>query len=83
MSQLPDPEFDMMEKVMLAEKQVREIGEKLIEIKRLATEAMGEKERYHYGHIDPMGTQGANCPACHADRRVNEALKKIVEVANV
>lgn len=28
----------------------------------------------HYAHHDPKGTAGANCPACHASRRLGEAL---------
>lgn len=37
----------------------------------------------HYAHHDPMGTAGANCPACHASVRLSEALRaarKILEV---
>lgn len=29
----------------------------------------------HYAHHDPLGTYGANCPACQAMTRAKEALR--------
>lgn len=38
----------------------------------------------HYRHHDPMGTAGANCPACMARREANNlvynVLRKLKEV---
>lgn len=31
----------------------------------------------HYGHSDPKGTGGANCPACHQQWALKDALRAI------
>lgn len=56
---------------------VRSVVNQLVE----ALEASIHAGDSHYAHHDPMGTAGANCPACRARAEANELAHDAIAAA--
>lgn len=53
--------------------------ERLNKLRECIIEILAKPWPSHYGHHDPKGTGGANCPACIRQYEIKDALRSAIE----
>jgi hypothetical protein len=57
-----------------ADQTIADLRRTLVQAERALEEMKCNWHTSHYAHHDPMGTAGANCPACKEDRKQRERI---------